>query len=167
MPCFFHLVCLHILCHQVSCLSTIDAAAGKTQTAVMLARHFDAAILTLDGVVMDSIHNGNTEAGIRARQFCGEAARRNTEETKWTEVEGSEKKVAGLSVEALTAHTQLGNGQLVRHSIHVLCCIQQIVSCQFQDGHILNVSHLLKNMIMHRGVVLGLCPTDTRHTRLF
>ena len=77
----------------------------------MLARHFEAAILTVDGVVLDAIANGNSAAGLKARQLCAEAARRKAEEMKMMEGEEGEKKVGGLSVEAVTAHTQQGSSK--------------------------------------------------------
>lgn len=77
----------------------------------MLARHYEAAILTLDGVVLDAIANGNSSAGLKARQLCAEAARRKAEEAKMLEGEEGEKKAGGLSVEAVTAHTQQGSSK--------------------------------------------------------
>lgn len=79
--------------------------SGKTATAVALARHYETAILTVDGVVLDAIANGNSSAGLRARQLCAEAARRKAEEMKLLEGE-EEKKAGGLSMEAVAAHTQ-------------------------------------------------------------
>lgn len=79
---------------------------GKTTTAVMLARKFEAAILTVDGVVLDAIANGNSNAGLRARNLCAEAAHRRFEELRLLEGEEAEKRGGGLSVEAVTAHTQ-------------------------------------------------------------
>nr|KAG5712964.1 hypothetical protein BaRGS_021758 [Batillaria attramentaria] len=83
-----------------------DMLEGKTATAVALARHYETAILTVDGVVLDAIANGNTSAGLRARQLCAEAARRKAEEMRLLEGE-EEKKAGGLSVEAVAAHTQV------------------------------------------------------------
>ncbi|KAK3085440.1 hypothetical protein FSP39_003318 [Pinctada imbricata] len=79
---------------------------GKTATAVALAKKYEAAILTIDQVVLDAISGGNTPAGLRAREMCQEAARRRAEELKLHEGEEPEKKTGGLSVEAVTAHTQ-------------------------------------------------------------
>ncbi|GFS07093.1 hydrocephalus-inducing protein-like [Elysia marginata] len=78
--------------------------SGKTSTAVSLAKTYEAALLTLDGVVCDAITNGSTPAGLRARELCAEAARRKSEELR--EMEGQETKAGGLSVDALQAHTQ-------------------------------------------------------------
>lgn len=86
--------------------------AGKSTVAIALARHYNAAMLTLDGVIMDAIASGNTSAGMRARQLCAEAAHRKAEEVRLQESEESEKKPAGLSVEAVTVHTQGGGGYL-------------------------------------------------------
>ncbi|XP_035827636.1 hydrocephalus-inducing protein [Aplysia californica] len=80
--------------------------SGKTSTAVSLAKHYEAALLTVDGIVCDAIANGNTPAGLRARELCSEAAKRKAEELKEMEGFEGDKKQGGLSVEAVTAHTQ-------------------------------------------------------------
>ncbi|XP_025115052.1 hydrocephalus-inducing protein-like isoform X4 [Pomacea canaliculata] len=90
---------------------------GKSTVAIALARHYNAAMLTLDGVIMDAIASGNTSAGMRARQLCAEAAHRKAEEVRLQESEESEKKPAGLSVEAVTVHTQGGANPSVISSI--------------------------------------------------
>ena len=90
-------------------LTTFLFLTGKTATAVALAKKYEAAILTIDQIVLDSISSGNTPAGLRAREMCQEAARRRAEEMKLHEGEEMmmmEKKIGGLSVEAVTAHTQ-------------------------------------------------------------
>jgi hydrocephalus-inducing protein len=79
--------------------------SGKTTAAVVLARRYEAALLTIDGVVLDAIANGNSPAGLKARAMCAEAARKRAEEIKMMEGE-EEKKPVGLSVEAVTAHAQ-------------------------------------------------------------
>ncbi|XP_055892829.1 hydrocephalus-inducing protein homolog isoform X5 [Biomphalaria glabrata] len=79
--------------------------SGKTGTAVALAKHYEAALLTLDGIVCDAIANGNTPAGLRARELCLEAAKKKAEELKESEIVEGDKKI-GLSVEQVTAHTQ-------------------------------------------------------------
>jgi hydrocephalus-inducing protein len=83
---------------------------------VVLARRYEAALLTIDGVVLDAIANGNSPAGLKARAMCAEAARKRAEEMKMMEGE-EEKKPVGLSVEAVTAHAQ---GLLFFH--HFCCC---------------------------------------------
>ncbi|XP_059164892.1 hydrocephalus-inducing protein homolog isoform X11 [Physella acuta] len=79
--------------------------SGKTSTAISLAKHYEAALLTIDGIVCDAIANGNTPAGQRARELCMEAAKRKSEEIRELEQVEMEKKI-GLSVEQVTAHTQ-------------------------------------------------------------
>ena len=92
-----------------------------------LAKRYEAALLTVDGVVMEAITNGNTPAGLRARELCAETAAKRAEELRAAEEEGGGategttggggggggKKggaaAGGLSVEAVTAHTQ-GSG---------------------------------------------------------
>ncbi|XP_077975805.1 hydrocephalus-inducing protein homolog isoform X2 [Styela clava] len=75
--------------------------SGKTNTAVMLAKSYGAARLTIDGVVMDAISNGNSRAGLRARELCAQTAKGQKDE------DGTEAGTVtgGLSVEAVTAHT--------------------------------------------------------------
>ncbi|XP_046359897.2 hydrocephalus-inducing protein homolog isoform X3 [Haliotis rufescens] len=81
--------------------------SGKSSTVVMLAKRYKAAILSVDGVVLEAISNGNTPSGLKARELCADAARRKAEEIKGLEPDDPEKtKAGGLSVEALTAHTQ-------------------------------------------------------------
>lgn len=73
----------------------------------MLAKQYEAALLSLDNVVLDAIQLGNTPAGLRAREMCAEAAKKRMDEVRALEGEDGEKKVAGgLSVEAVAAHTQ-------------------------------------------------------------
>ena len=91
-----------------------------------LAKRYQAALLTVDGVVMEAITNGNTPAGLRARELCAETAAKRAEELRAAEEEGGGptegttggggvggKKggaaAGGLSVEAVAAHTQ-GSG---------------------------------------------------------
>ena len=89
---------------------------GKTSTAIQLAKRYETALLTIDGVVMEAIANGNTPAGLKARELCAETARKKAEEMRAAEGDdqggapGDKKAPGGLSVEALTAHTQ-GAGQ--------------------------------------------------------
>lgn len=83
------------------------SSSGKTATAITLAKQYEAALLSIDNVVRDAISNGNTSAGLKAREMCAEAARKRMEEIRAMEGEDGEKKVAGgLSVEAVAAHTQ-------------------------------------------------------------
>lgn len=77
----------------------------------MLAKHYEAALLNVNSVVMDAIANGNTPAGLRAREMCAETAKRKAEELRVQEGEDLERRgtiAGGLSVEAVTAHTQQG-----------------------------------------------------------
>ena len=61
----------------------------------------------MDGIVQDAIANGNSASGLKAREMCAEAARKRMEQIREMEGDDGEKKVAGgLSVEAVTAHTQ-------------------------------------------------------------
>jgi len=79
---------------------------GKTGAAVQLAKKYSAALLTIDGVILDALSNGNTPAGLRARELCADAAKRRAEELKALAGEDAEKKNSGgLSMEAVQAHT--------------------------------------------------------------
>ena len=85
--------------------------SGKTSVAVAVARHYQAALLTVDAIVLEAISNGNSSAGLRARELCAEAAHRRAEELRALEGEAGAGAAGapvapGLSVEAVTAHTQ-------------------------------------------------------------
>ncbi|XP_077982980.1 hydrocephalus-inducing protein homolog isoform X2 [Glandiceps talaboti] len=84
--------------------------SGKTTTAVALAKYYETALLTVDGIVLEAISNGTSSAGLRARELCSQAAKAQL----LKEGEGSDaeaKAVAGgLSVEAVTAHAAQGGG---------------------------------------------------------
>jgi len=82
----------------------------------MLAKHYEVALVTVDSIVQEAIASGNTPAGMRARELCMDAARRRADEFRIYEGEDGEKKAtAGLSVEALTAHTQGAGRRIGRH----------------------------------------------------
>ena len=86
---------------------TFIVFSGKTVTSITLAKQYEAALLSLDGVILDAISNGNTPSGLKAREMCAEAAKKRMEMMMMMEGEDGEKKAAGgLSVEAVTAHTQ-------------------------------------------------------------
>ena len=55
-----------------------------------LAKRYEAALLTVDGVVMEAITNGNTPAGLRARELCAETAAKRAEELRAAEEEGGD-----------------------------------------------------------------------------
>ena len=59
----------------------------------------------------DAIANGNTPAGLRARELCSEAAKRKAEQLQEMEGMEGDKKAGALSVDAVTAHNQ-GAGKL-------------------------------------------------------
>ena len=92
----------------------------------MLAKRYEAALLTVDGIILEAISNGNTPAGLRAREMCSEAGRRRVEEMKVGEggEESGKAAAGGLSVEAVTAHTA-GQGSVAhrlvwRYSVHTV-----------------------------------------------
>lgn len=77
--------------------------------AVQIAKRYEAALLSINSIVLEAISNGNTPAGLKARELCAEAARK-AEELKAAEGEGADAAVqdkkGGLSMEAVAAHTQ-------------------------------------------------------------
>ena len=68
-------------------------------------------MLTVDGVVQEAITEANTVAGKEARKLCEEAGKKRMEELRGLEGEDGDKKMGGLSMEALTAHTQGAPGK--------------------------------------------------------
>ena len=48
--------------------------AGKTATAISMARYYNAACLNIDSIVLEAITDGNNIPGIRARELCIRAA---------------------------------------------------------------------------------------------
>ena len=68
-----------------------------------MAKHYGAALLTIDGIVLEAISNGNTPAGMKAREMCAEAAHRKAEEMRAMQGDGADvapgaetqKKAAG------------------------------------------------------------------------
>ena len=56
--------------------------AGKSKLAVQIAKLYGAALLNVDAVVLEAIANGNTPAGLKARELCAEAAHRRAEEVR-------------------------------------------------------------------------------------
>lgn len=70
-----------------------------------MAKKYSTALLTIDGVVIEAISNGNTPAGMRARELCAETARKKAEEMKAVETEEDKKLGGGLSMEQVQAHT--------------------------------------------------------------
>lgn len=98
-----------IICYQT----------GKTSTAIGLAKYYEAALLTVDSIILEAISSGNTPAGLRARELCSLAAKAQLAR----EGEGSETHTAGaggLSVEAVTAHSQ---GQAGGSGKYVVCTV--------------------------------------------
>ena len=82
---------------------------GKTRTAIALAERYNVKILSIDKIVIEAISKG-TPYGLEARKICEAETRRRAEEAaKLTETtDDGERKADGLSVAAVTAHSQLG-----------------------------------------------------------
>ena len=97
--------------------------SGKSKAAISLAKHYECALLTIDGIIIDAIANSQTAAAAKVRQLCAEAASKYAEEVKLYEANrgnlnadksGNISTVngqaaggppAGLSVEALAQHS--------------------------------------------------------------
>ncbi|XP_062403912.1 hydrocephalus-inducing protein homolog [Sardina pilchardus] len=86
--------------------------SGKTATAVALARHYGAACLSLDAVVLDAMAAGATPAAMQARELCARAAQehsqRKAEEMAQAaaDTQSPTAQAPGvLSVEAVAKHT--------------------------------------------------------------
>ncbi|XP_033116735.1 hydrocephalus-inducing protein homolog isoform X2 [Anneissia japonica] len=83
--------------------------SGKTSTAITLAKYYEAALLTIDGVVLEAISNCNSIPGQKARELCSQAAKAQLiKEGEGNEAQGM-TAAGGLSVEAVTAHA-MGTG---------------------------------------------------------
>ncbi|CAM5150043.1 unnamed protein product [Eretmochelys imbricata] len=88
---------------------------GKTTAAVTLAKHYSAACLSIDSVVLEALSDRSSSAGLRARELCIRAAieqaHRESEEAGQSS-EGSAGQTAlstRLSTEALAKHTMEGS----------------------------------------------------------
>uniref|UniRef100_A0A8C8S7Z5 HYDIN n=1 Tax=Pelusios castaneus TaxID=367368 RepID=A0A8C8S7Z5_9SAUR len=88
---------------------------GKTTAAVTLAKHYSAACLSIDSVVLEALSDRSSSAGLRARELCIRAAidqaHRESEEPGQSS-EGSAGQTAAstrLSIETLAKHTSEGS----------------------------------------------------------
>ncbi|XP_051512768.1 hydrocephalus-inducing protein homolog [Myxocyprinus asiaticus] len=83
--------------------------SGKTRTAVTLAKHYGAACLNVDEVVLEAVTSGSRSAGLRARELCIKAAveyaQRAVEEAAAEKMETAGQGPSVLSVEAVAKHT--------------------------------------------------------------
>ncbi|XP_044289866.1 hydrocephalus-inducing protein homolog [Varanus komodoensis] len=87
---------------------------GKTSAAVALAKHYSAACLSIDLVVLEAISDGSSSAGLRARELCIRAAIEQAQrETEEGGAEGQPALALGarLSAEALGKHASDGSQQ--------------------------------------------------------
>ena len=99
----------------------VNPFPGKTLTAVKLAKKYQAALLTVDNVVQEAIAEGNTAAGREARTLCEDAGRKYAEDMRGAEGDDGADKKGGLSMEALTTHTQGAPGKQLKISWSVVC----------------------------------------------
>jgi len=83
--------------------------AGKTRTAVTLAKHYGAAYLSVDEVVQEAVSSGNSAAALRARELCTKVAvvyaQKEVEDMMALPGQGA----GVLSVEAVAKHTAEGS----------------------------------------------------------
>ncbi|KAH0619415.1 hypothetical protein JD844_000028 [Phrynosoma platyrhinos] len=84
---------------------------GKTGAAVVLAKHYNAACLSIDSVVMEAISDRSSSAGLRARELCIRAAIEQAQRENEEGGEGQPSLALGtrLSAEALGKHTSDGS----------------------------------------------------------
>ncbi|XP_075796761.1 hydrocephalus-inducing protein homolog isoform X3 [Pelodiscus sinensis] len=88
---------------------------GKTTAAVALAKHYGAACLSIDSVVLDALSDKSSPSGLRARELCIRAAieqaHRESEEAGQSSDGSAGQTALGtrLSVEALAKHTSEGS----------------------------------------------------------
>ncbi|XP_076808093.1 hydrocephalus-inducing protein homolog isoform X2 [Clavelina lepadiformis] len=88
--------------------------SGKTNTAVFLAKNYGAARMTVDGIVLEAISNGNTQAGLLARQVLEDRRLAHTTSSRQIETKESSQKAtskqsrAGLKARELCALTARG-----------------------------------------------------------
>lgn len=81
---------------------------GKSTVASSLARQYDIPVLKLDDIIITSFSSG-TLSGTQARDLCAEAARRIADDTRQVDDALPSQRgqtAGGLSMEALTVHTQ-------------------------------------------------------------
>lgn len=60
--------------------------SGKSKTAVALAKHYDAALLTIDQIIIDAITTSQSAAAYKVRQICSETAAKVAEEARAMEL---------------------------------------------------------------------------------
>ncbi len=87
--------------------------AGKTRTAVTLAKHYGAACLSVDEVVQEAVASGNSSAALRAREQCAKVAvvhaQKEVDEAAADIVTNVVQAAGVLSVEAVAKHTAEGS----------------------------------------------------------
>lgn len=89
--------------------------SGKTTTSVVLAKRYEAALLTVDGVVIEAITASSSSAARRAKDLCAAAARAAKEAEQAAEASQAHHLPGTLSVEAvaqLTAQAGLPHSTL-------------------------------------------------------
>ncbi|PAA50321.1 hypothetical protein BOX15_Mlig000423g3, partial [Macrostomum lignano] len=76
--------------------------SGKSDAAILLAKHYEAALLSIDGVVKEAIGSAASPAGKRARELCSEAAKLRMAEEGEGDADG-DRPGGGLSQDAVAA----------------------------------------------------------------
>ncbi|KAG5849419.1 hypothetical protein ANANG_G00110200 [Anguilla anguilla] len=133
--------------------------SGKTATAVALAKHYGAACLSVDSVVLEAVSTGGSRAGLQARELCARAAQehaqKRAEETEGKKTEGSQPTSTSqpadsvaLGVPVAQVHRRLSvSGSLAED--------QELMTCLLPDDLLVDIlSERLQLSDCHRGVVI-------------
>ncbi len=97
--------------------------SGKSTAALALAKHYDAALLTIDSIIIDAITNSHSPSAYKARSICAETAAKCAEDLRIQEANKvnsileksgnvSTHPPTGLSEAALAQHAQTQGGYI-------------------------------------------------------
>ena len=97
--------------------------SGKSRAAISLAKHYECALLTIDGIITEAIATSNSEAAKKVRAICNELAIKSAEEARALEAEQARLAAAntaqtGGAGNAATGPTGLSIEALAQHSIN-------------------------------------------------
>ncbi|XP_006746825.1 hydrocephalus-inducing protein homolog, partial [Leptonychotes weddellii] len=95
--------------------------AGKTATAISMAKYYNAACLNIDSIVLEAISDGNNIPGIRARELCIRAA-----------IEQSIKEGEESAQEAASGQTAVGQIRLSSETLGKLTSESTLVTPEFK-----------------------------------
>ncbi|KAL0967855.1 hypothetical protein UPYG_G00258380 [Umbra pygmaea] len=137
--------------------------SGKTSSALTLAKHYGAACLSIDTVVLEAVTSRRTSAGLRAHTLCSKAtmehAQKRVEETQAvSEVMAPAGQVAAaLNMEAVAKHVAEAGGPIQEQlSMSVNQVGEQgLMSCLLPDQLLVDIlSERLQLSDCHQGVVI-------------